>query len=335
MIYISFPGDITFYPDKATYPPELIYHIYNGLKNKYGEKQVEIVPFYKDPPTNDSKDILVTQIFGSYGKVLRERVILVENSNFESNKWNKEGKARYTKYGVNSDNEIDGVYGVNECLENVGSAIFISNDVALKRWNENHPDIRMYKNYLQQTIKNIIPIPHPLEKQRYLRFFNPEYIPATPKLLIYHAGSRKNSLQYIQILRDFGFKEDKHFVITSFVNKNDHELLRRINREYHAFVNCSFSESGPINVIEFMFQGLLIIGHEEWWSGYNFPQTIWTYDPDRHDEMRAKIWWLLDPARRKEIKEMRNKIVNYNVNRKDNEWPYLINHLYTLIDNLL
>jgi hypothetical protein len=334
MIYVSFPGEPDAYPARATYPPELAHHIYYGLKNKY--KKVAWVKFYQPPPNFDiKKDIMVTQVFGNYSNVPRERVILVDNSNFETNKLVYADRARYTKHGVSELNEIDGNFDTNDYLVGIGNAIIISNDIAIGKYNSDHSDVITYKYYLKSNIDNIEIVPHPLDKQRYLKFFDDTFIPSTPKMLVHHAGMRKNSIQFWRMIDKMGYKEPRDYVSTPYLNKDDHNLLRAVNRTYHMIVSCSYSESGPINIMEFMYQGLLVLGHEEWWNSYGYDKTLWTYDPSKYQQMQDNVTWLMDPKNLEEMRAMRNHIVNINVNRKDNEWPHLLQKLYTMVDSLL
>lgn len=334
MIYVSFPGNPDAYPSMATYNPELAHHIYYGLKSKY--QDVALVKFYQAPPSfDDKKDILVTQVFGNYKYIPRDRVILVENSNFESMKWLYTDKARYTKHGITEYNDIDGNQDTKDYVDNIGNLLLLSNDIAIEKYNTNHKDVLVYKNYLNSTVKNIDMAVHPLDKQRYLKFFDDRFIPSTPKMLVHHAGMRKNSIQFWRMIDKMGYKEPRDYVSTPYVNKDDYNLLKAINKTYHMIVSCSYSESGPINIMEFMYQGLLVLGHEEWWNACGYDRTLWTYDPTKYQQMQDNVTWLMDPKNLEEMRGMRNHIININVNRKDNEWPYFLQKLYAMVDSLL
>lgn len=334
MIYVSFPGNPDAYPSHATYNPELAHHIYYGLKNKYPD--VAWVTFYQPPPSfNADKDVLVTQVFGNYKYIPKNRIILVENSNFESMKWIYTDKARYTKHGISDYNDIDGNQDTKEYVDDIGNLLLLSNDIAIEKYNSDHPDIAVYKNYLKSTVNNIDMAPHPLNKQRYLKFFDPNFIPSTPKMLVHHAGMRKNSIQFWRMIDQMGYKEPRDYVSTPYVNKDDHDLLAAVNKTYHMIVSCSYSESGPINIIEFMYQGLLVLGHEEWWNAYGHNKTLWSYDPARYQEMQDNVRWLMDSKNLEEIRHMRNNILTTYVTRTDNEWPYFLQKLYTMVDSLL
>ena len=80
-------------------------------------------------------------------------------------------------------------------------------------------------------------------------------------------------------------------------------------------------------MIEYQFQGLLVVGCEEWWTGYGEPRTVWTYDPNRKEEMANNIRWLFDPANTEEIRLIRNNIHTEQMVRKDNEWGCVIDKL--------
>lgn len=340
MIYVSFPGDPDAYPTKATYNPEKSHHILYGLIQKYGN--VTRVPFYQEPLNfNSERDVFVTELTGNFTSIPKNRIILVDNANFESNKWFYTDKARYTKHGVNNDNDIDGAHHFASTLTGIGNLLCLSNDIAIEKYKTNHPDIIEFKNYLNISVGNIDMSPHPLDKQRYLRFFDDSFIPSTPRMLIYHAGQRKNSLQFWKMAKEMGLKErvdqslNFDYNQTPYFDKNNHNLLKEINSTYHMIVSCSYSETGPIHMHECMYQGLLVLGHEEWWNAYGYDKTLWTYDSDRYEEMKENLRWLMDPQNMEEIRQMRNHIININVNRKDNEWPHLLEKLYTMVDRLL
>ena len=329
-IYISMPIVDKATPEGNSHFHQLAYQTYKGLQSKLGESEVVYVPrFDLIPPFDESEDWLICDWtrLRDCDHFPRNRVILVDNSNFDSQKKDYSQQSYYTKYGLQVP--IDSCPDFESRLKGVPGALYFSNDVAINKWNTNHPDVLPNKQSLQSLISKVEIMTHPVDKQYWSQWFDSNQIGR--KLLIYHNGGRKNSYQYIELLMKMGYSNVSQYNVVDHIEKTPANLAR-LNKEYFGVVNCSFSESGPANMIEYLFQGLLVIGCEEWWSGYGEPRTVWTYDPTRRNEMENNIRWLMNPANLEEIKITRNRIHNEHMTRIDNDWSYCVDKLFDLIE---
>ncbi|MCP4319761.1 MAG: hypothetical protein GY789_28215 [Hyphomicrobiales bacterium] len=68
-------------------------------------------------------------------------------------------------------------------------------------------------------------------------------------------------------------------------------------------------------------------GHDDWWDGYGFPQSVWSYDPEKEQTMRENLAYLLDDKNVPEIQDHRDRILSDHLAREDNEWDYFCDKL--------
>ena len=324
MLYVSFPSHPKAYPSNCNWWSQITHFVYNGLKSTY--KNVEFINFNAIKPMGE-KDILITFVPHAMMEKTK-RVITVDNCSFDADKWNY---GEFRKYGLHEpidnhkhiyDHYLDGVLGT----------IFLSNDVAIEKWNNNDPEIMEKKTWYTSHIKDTFVMLHPIDKDLFSRGFNIEMFPADTRMLIYHAGQRKNSQQLIDLMTRLGYK---NFDVVGHVDKQKKNLILSMLNQYHIIANCSYSETGPINMIEYMIQGFLVYGHEDWWSGYGDKRFCWSYDPARIDEMAENIKFIMDKNNLEYIKDLRLKIWSYNMNRRDNEWALTLAKLKEMIDKNL
>jgi hypothetical protein len=298
--------------------------VYTGLKDR-GLDVIYLGTNGATLPTLDpQKDFAVCDwTRRSFSGLPRNRTILLDNHNFNYQNLN----GFYAKYGLHVPTNTSALTrpDLRHELTGLRGAVFMSNDVAINNVATYHPDIRENYDWWKQNVGNRLKIvPHPINKPLWTQYFNPNVY--GPKILVYHKPG-KNSLRYIGMLNRLGYQAGIHYDITDWVYKDKPQNISLLNQQYHAIVNCSYSETGPINMIEYQMQGLLVIGCEEWWTGCGEGRTMWTYDQRRERDMANNIRWLLDPRNAEEIRQIRNRIHAEQVARKDNEWNYTIDKL--------
>jgi hypothetical protein len=132
-------------------------------------------------------------------------------------------------------------------------------------------------------------------------------------------------------LEENEFGRGKKFDVENHIDKDDYRVMRRLVKNYNIIFSGSFSESGPINLIEYLVQGFVVAGHEAWWSGYDFPETVWSYDPALRHVMVQRLTWLLEEANVPLIQDHRDRILRYFMSRPDIEWDDYLDKLAEII----
>jgi len=155
------------------------------------------------------------------------------------------------------------------------------------------------------------------------------------RLMAYHTGWRKSSAEAIALLEASGFQRGRDFDVVARIDKNNPAVLRAAVRRFNIVFSGSFSETGPINLIEYVVQGFLVAGHKDWWTGYGLDATVWSYDPARREEMRARLAWLLDPANLDELEAHRERICRHLCERPDMDWEPSVDHLAEIVRRAL
>lgn len=305
---------------------QIAYFVYDALSRQF-PGNVKYLPYGKNIPMKKD-DVLVSCVPNDQLGKMPGRTIIIDNDNFEVAKW-KRGK--FEKYGL--DAQTDHTWPFNRFLHGLYGAVFKTNDVALRKWNSNHPDVLEKKQFLLKNIKHVEPVPHPIDKGYFTTFYNPNLRIPKLKMLIYHAPWRKNAAQLINMLKRNGFSTDLYTVVSS-VNKTDSEVKRILN-EYAYLAHVSYSEGFPYFANEFLCQGLVLYGHEEWWDPYGYDALKWTYDPARQEKNLANLRQLLRPDFKDMYYDMRRKVVQTHLDRTDNNWNYLTGKIVSMVQELL
>lgn len=263
-----------------------------------------------------------------------KKIVGVENDTLLQDRWEKE---YYNCYGANV--KIDNISRFNDQLIGIAGAGILTNDVAVKRVNRGVPAALDRMRFLDRALSgNFFCSVHPIDKRQFrqLKFKLRRTIAfRRHKMLVYHKGWRKNSAQMIELLESCGYKKGRDFDVVAWVNKKNKLSERLIVSRYNMIYSGSYSETGPANIQEFLHRGLVACGNEDWWDGYGFPQTVWTYDPTRREQMKNNLNYLLDPRNLFEIEALRDKVLSFHQERSDNEWSHFIYKLKIVIDNVL
>jgi hypothetical protein len=304
---------------------QIAYFVYNAILRKYPRDTI-----YSEWHTElqiNPDDVLVTGIPCTQIRKRPDRVILVDNDNFEECRWKR---GVFDKYGLSAP--INCTWILNPVTEGVYGAIYKTNDVAIRKWNSDHPDVIGKKQKLLSQITNMNISPHPIDKDYFAKFYNPNLKLSSLKMLVYHTGPEKNAAQLIEMLQQ-NFDSSKYTVING-VNKVNEGEVKRILSEYAYLAHTSYAEGFPYFANEFLTQGLPLYGHEEWWEPYGHDILKWTYDPARQGQNLANLKILLDDEFKEDYYKMRNELVQTHLNRTDNNWNTFTDKIITMIEEL-
>jgi hypothetical protein len=339
-IYISLPpkNPNGYLQGKRLSWDQITYFVYNSILAKFpnntiytswknGSTEQYVMP---EPDIQMSKEDVFISARPCYQlKTFPERSIIIDNDNFEVDKW-KNGK--FNKYGIESD-----TYPTHQLLlEGLYGAIFKTNDVAIQKWNSDNADVLETKQFLVSNIKNVELVPHPIDKGYFSKFYNKNLQLSKLKMLVYNRGGKgaggKNAEQLIDMLRSNNL--DGSYLVIDGLHKTD-SAVRGILSEFAYLAHVSYSEGFPYFANEFLCQGLPLFGHEEWWDPYGHDRLKWTYDPARQDQNLANLKVLLSDGFKGEYYRMRQELIQTHLDRNDNNWGFLTDKLITMIESML
>jgi hypothetical protein len=312
-IYVAFPQAPNRCPtDKPNVSAS--YYVHRALVDKFGNRVTYI---HRDArPKLSGNDLLVALL---PCPLLREwkRSIIITNDNFETDKW-KHG--RWQKYGLNF--QTDHTYVYNAALKDSLSIIYMTGDVAMEKWEAGHPDVIEKKQWLENNAGNIILVQPPLDKKALCQRYKPDRKFDTLRMLVYHSGWRKNATQLIDLLKSMGMPRGKKYDIINKIDKQNDKVVNNVINKFAYLAHTSVSEAFPYFANEFMCQGIMLFGHEEWWNGYGYEDLRWTYNPKLKDRNVARLKRILSDDYKEKYYKMRRDIWNKHVGRKDNTWTY-------------
>jgi len=329
MIYVSFPKKPNHYPKRVHWHGQLSHHIYWGLVRRFGSQNVEFVK-WKDIAPVKNRDLVVT-FLPNINYHHTTRIIGVENDTLIPERWSS---PIFSKFGI--DAQVDDLRSLEPLLERPVGYCVLSNDVALGKLRSGDTKTCEHVERIKSFVNgNYAVSPHPIDKKRFRRIpkkdFQRNGLLSRHRMMIYHKYWRKSSQATIDLLKDMGYREGHEFSIVNWVNKDSSLAMRRLTRKYNIVFSGSYSESGPSNILEFLAQGFLVAGHEDWWDGYGFPQTVWSYDPEKKQTMMKNLAYLLDDRNVPEMESHRDRILANYIDREDNEWDYFCDKLALII----
>lgn len=335
MIHVSFPRGPDGYPQDCHWHAQLSHHVYHGLRKRFGGAGVEFVGWDTDIPARPS-DLIVTCLPNRNYRT-GARIIGVENDTLIPERWMQES---IDLHGMRV--QIGDIRELRPLINNAVGLMVMTNDVALGRLEAG--EARAVEHAAWQSAAcggNLCYSPHPLDRQRFRR---------TPKrrldrkrwwnarenrMLVYHGGWRKNSAETIAMLDELGYARGQRFDVTDFVDKNDQRRMAELVDRYNIIFSGSFSESGPINMIEYLVQGFVIAGHEDWWPGYGFEESVWSYDPALRGEMARRMAWLMDNRNVGAMQDHRDRILRHFLTREDMDWDVFLDKLAGIVRRAL
>ena len=311
-IYVTFVNKPDDYLTNHNANPAISHFVYHAIKEKFGDRVVS-ASWTDDLPLSGN-DLLVT-ILPNQNLHKWKRSIVVTNDNFDVDKW-KHGK--FKKYGL--DLQTDHTIFYNGQLKDTLAGFWMTNDLAIKRWNDNHTQVAEKKKWLEDNTGKVVLTQPPLDKNYLLKLYNPNQRFSDLRMLIYHGGWRKNAQQLIDLLNKNGYGHK--FDVITHLNKEDPANVKRYLSKYAYLAHISVSEAFPYFASDLLCQGLLLFGHEEWWHGYGNSSLTWSYDPNKEEENMAKLKKLMSKEFVEEYHSLRNNVWSQHVNRKDNDWAH-------------
>lgn len=318
MIAVNFPCRPDLYPHRMQYSWAQISHfVFDALMRAFPRTKVEFFAPGATIPLADS-DVLVGNV--SDHMLRWKRSIIVDNDNLDVDRWLH---GRFSKYGADYPTYHTG--WTKPHMEGCLAALLKTSDVAIRRWDSGDESVAAKKAWLLSSLGSVHVLPHPIDKVVFGARYRPEAQAGRMKMLVYHAGPTKNARELIDLLGKLGFT-GHDFTVTDNITRAP-EIVERIVRDYPIFAHVSVSEGFPYLANEFMCDGVLLYGHEEWWDGYGDDRLTWTYDPARQEENASKLRYLFKPSSRADLRDLRKIVRDRHVGRIDNEWSYFTNIL--------
>jgi hypothetical protein len=327
-VYVSFPVSPDAYPANPDWHAQLCFFVFQALRQRFGDRVV----FYpwETPPPLRSADALVT-FLPHPALVHWKRSVLVDNETFDVDKWRH---AAFRRFGYNA--RVSRVAHHDQPLARQFHRIVLCNDVILRRIETRDSRVAERWDYLNAICDGRITVhPHPIDKAFFGRLYNTLPVPDRARMLVYHGGWRKNSAELIELLRRTGFVEEEDFAIVKYIDKRDDHLVRYLLQKFFFVGNASFSESGPINMWEYLSSGHIVYGHEDWWDGAGNLRLCWSYDPARMEENAANLDFLLRGMSREALVAERDRLWRWWMERTDNEWGRVTDDVGDQVDKLL
>lgn len=327
-VYVSFPAPPDAYPANPHWHAQLCRFIFTALARRLGDR-VTFSPWGSLPPLRGA-DALVT--FLPHPALARwKRTVLIDNETFDVDKWRY---AAFRRYGYNAP--LDAVAQHDDALARQYHRLVLCNDVTLRRVAARDPQVADCWERLSALAGGRVSLhPHPIDKEHFSRFYNKLPAPDRARMLVYHGGPRKNSAELIELLRRMGFVENKDFSIAKYIDKKNEDLQKFLLQNFFVVGNTSFSETGPINMLEYLCAGHIVYGHDEWWDGAGDPRLCWSYDRARLEENVANLDRLLRRMDVAALSAERDRLWNWWMNRADNEWPVVTDEICDRVESLL
>ncbi len=335
MLYVSFPRAPDDYEHDCRWHAQLSHHVFHGLRRRFGSIAVEFVDWDKDIQAGPS-DLIVTCLPNRNYRS-GARIIGVENDTLIPERWDR---ATAEIHGMQV--RVDDIREMRPLLRNAAGLIVMTNDVALGRLAAG--EVRASEHAAWQAGVcggNLCYSPHPIDRERFRRVpkltLNRKrwWNAREHRMLVYHAGWRKNSAEAIALLEGMGHVRGQRFDIADFIDKNDERAMAGLADACNVIFSGSFSESGPINMIEYLIQGFVIAGHEEWWDGYGFVESVWSYDPVLREEMTRRMAWLMDNRNVGAMQDHRDRILRHFMTRDDMRWDVFLDRLAEVVRRAL
>lgn len=327
-VHVSFPAAPDAYPANRHWHAQLCSFVFKALERRFGAR-VSFSPWNAAPPLRGG-DALVT--FLPHPALAHwKRSVVIDNDTFDVDRWRF---AAFRRYGF--DAPLDRVTEPYGLLARQFARIVLCNDITLRRVAARDPQVADCWDHLFALGGGRVSLhPHPIDKAFFSRFHGSVPVPNRARMLVYHGGPRKNSAELIELLRRMGFAENKDFAVAKHIDKGNDDLARFLLQNFVVVANTSFSETGPINMWEYLTAGHIVYGHEEWWDGAGDPRLCWSYDPARMDGNAANLDHLL---RRMDVAALvaeRDRLWRWWMDRTDNDWARVTDDVCDRVDRLL
>ncbi|CAO3402521.1 hypothetical protein VH569_13405 [Azospirillum sp. 11R-A] len=327
IIHVSFPQPPDAYPKTLHWHAQLSRHVFEALQQRFGTR-VRFSP-WSAPLEPAGRDVLVSFLPHPALKDWK-RSVLIENSNFDTDKWRF---AAFRRFGLNAP--VDSVRETEAWMRHQFAALVLSNDVAIRRVAARDPQVADCHDHMAALVRHLSVHPHPIDKVEFSRLADGFPLPPKVRMLVYHAGPRKNSAELIQTLRDIGLQENGDFSVVAHVPKDRADLMAFLRQNFLIVGNTSYSETGPINMIEYLLSGFAIYGHDDWWDGAGNPRFGWSYDPAAQQANRENLRHIFHELGPAGLAAERDRVRTAFLERTDNDWPALLGPLCRHVEALL
>jgi len=326
-VLVSFPLPPDAYPTRRHWHAQISRFVTTALRGRFGDR-VHFVPWEAelDPV---GRDALVT--FLPHPTLARwKRSVVLENHTFDTNKWRFDA---FRRYGL--DVPLDSAVDRRSWIEGQYAACVLTNDVSLERLRNRDPRVVPCFDEFKRMVSVLTVHPHPIDKPFFSRLFGTVPPPDRPRLLIYHAGVRKNAAEMIATAREIGLVEGEEFRVVDRVDKDDDDELRYLLGRFPVIANASYSETGPINMIEYMVGGHLVLGNEEWWGPAGEPWRQWSHDPARAAENATTLDRIIRRSSVEELAAVRDLRRDAWLSRSDTDWRSYTDVVTARVEELL
>ncbi|MBP2231818.1 hypothetical protein J2847_005137 [Azospirillum agricola] len=327
-IHVSFPMGPDAYPAAALHwHAQLSHFVFHALARRFGGR-VAFSP-WEAPLEPRGRDVLVS--FTPHPALRTwKRSVLIENSNFDVDKWRH---AAFRRHGLNAP--VDSVAEADGWLRGQYALVVLSNDVAIRRVAARDPQVAACHDHMASMARVLSVHPHPIDKAEFSRLHGAVPIPPKVRMLVYHGGPRKNSAELIATLRDLGLRENADFSVVPYVDKKRADLMAFLRQHFQIVANTSFSETGPINMIEYLLSGFAVYGHDDWWDGTGNADFTWSYDPALMERNRAGLRRIFHELGPEGVAREQERVRNAFLERRDNDWPALLGPVVAHVEALL
>lgn len=326
-VLVSFPQPPDVYPRRRHWHAQISHFVVAALRDRLGDR-VRFVPWEAEAEPVGT-DALVT--FLPHPTLARwKRSVVLDNHTFDVDRWRFDA---FRRHGL--DIPLDPALDLRAWIEGQYAACVLTNDVALERLRTRDPRVAACFDEYVGLVEALSAHPHPIDKALFARAFGTVPPPDRPRVLIYHAGIRKNASEMIAAARAIGLVEGEEFEVVDRVDKDDDDMTRFLLLRWPIVANASYSETGPINMIEYMVGGHLVLGNEEWWPEAGEPWRQWSHDPARADENAATLDRLVRRSTIEELSAIRDRRRDAWLARPDTNWGSYTDAVIARVDALL
>ncbi len=326
-IHVSFPQPPDAFPKMLHWHAQLSRYVFEALSRRFGPR-VRFSP-WAEPLSPSGRDVLVSFLPHPALKDWK-RSVLIENSNFDVDKWRF---AAFRRFGL--DAPLDDARETEAWLHHQYALVVLSNDVAIGRVASRDPQVADCHDHMASLVRHLSIHPHPIDKVEFSRHATGFPLPPKVRMLVYHAGPRKNSAELIAMLRSGGLQENTDFSVAAYVPKDRADLMAFLRQNFLVVANTSYSETGPINMIEYLLSGFAVYGHDDWWDGAGNPRFTWSYDPAAEEANRANLRHIFHELGPGGVAAERDRVRTAFLERTDNDWPALLGPVCAHVEALL
>lgn len=323
-LFLSLPKPPDAFPNDRSWHSQLAHNTYWGLKNRTSWP-IEVVPWNSPVDLNQGEYLLTCLPNQNYHQT--DKIIGLENDTMLQSRW-ESGKV--THFGQTF--RIDDIRPLEGLFSGKAGAFFLTNDVAINRVQNGDPDaIARIERLTEQFDGNFAYGPHLVDKSEFKQVIG-QLNRRNMRMLILDRGWRKNSTLLLNYMAETGWRTRWRARRTKWLDKSTASREIATLKRFGMVASLSTSESGPVNLLECLHRGCVVVGHSDWWDGYGFEETVISYDPAQRDANIAKLQYLLNPKNAEEITAKRDAVLAYHNARQDNEWGTYSERLIEIIE---